>query len=598
MRRLYIGLFLLGYGVIGLFAQAYDDYIGAGHNEGIIVTTSSDYNDSKWREVASGDKTINGAGLEGKLMEAARFLAQATLGADESDVAEVARMGIENWINLQIQVTPTDYQALTTEIFDEIKTILLADGTPPEDLPRRPSWAHFRYAWWTAATTHKDLLRQKVTQALSEILVISDDSNLSGFGDGMSSYYNTLSRHAFGNYRDLLIDISLHPAMGFYLSHLNNPKANPEENTHPDQNFAREMMQLFTIGLYELHPDGTRKTDANGDPIPSYSNDDIINFADVYTGLGIGGLLDTTRNLNFGSGIWNADMTIPMTMYEEWHETKEKNLLNGYVLPANQPGIKDIEDAVTHLFNHPNVAPFLAKKLIQNLVKSNPTPQYIARVASVFDDDGTGLRGNLGAVIKAILLDQEARDCAWIDRATQGKLKAPIDRKVQYIKTLDYESPSGKLWMNSWNFKRHTGQFPLSSPSVFNFYLPDYQPIGALSDAGLMAPEFQIYNSITAIGYANEVFSWTYYERLGGNWLSEDYDVYTDLSKLVDKAKNPEVLINFLDLYMLHGQMSERTRSIIKNALLDIVPTLDGLVERIYLGVYLAMISPEYTILK
>ena len=588
--------------IIGYFnpltAQGYDDYIGAGHSEGITVTSSSDFTDPKWSEIASGDKTINGAGLEGALMEASRFLSQAAIGAEEKTLNEVAAIGIEAWIDRQMTQSPTSYLDLIKGIFNDIIQHLLAEGEDPEDLPSRPNWAAFRYAWWTATIEGDDILRQRMAKALSEILVISDESNLDGFGDALAGYYDLLSKHAFGNYKDLLLDVTLHPAMGFYLSHLNNPKANEEENTHPDQNYAREIMQLFTIGLYELNQDGTRKKDNNGDWIATYTNTDIIELADVFTGLGVGALLDTTRNLFFGNGIWNADMTTPMIMYPEWHEPSSKRLLNDYVIPANQDGLKDINDAVTHLFNHPNVGPFIAKRLIQQLVKSNPTPQYISRIASVFNDDGTGVRGNLGAVLKAILLDIEARDCEWIHHSTQGKLREPIDRLSQFIKALNYESPSEKFWMNSWNFARETGQFPLSSPSVFNFFQPNYQPVGDLSDAQLLAPEFQIYNSITAIGYANQVFRWTYYESIGGNWLSEEYDVYTDLSHLIQKSRDPEVLCNHLDLYIMNGQMSDRTRRIIKTALNEIVPTLDGLVERIYLATYLVMISPEYTILK
>ena len=578
--------------------DGYDDYIGAGHSDGIIVTTSSDFQRSKWREIASGDKTITAQGLEGKLMEASRFLAQAAIGAEEETIRAVANLGIENWIDMQLSIAPSDYLAKTYEIFDEVNDILLTEGTDPEDLPTRPDWTTFRYAWWTLTMEGEDLLRQKVSKALSEILVVSESPNLRGFGDGLSSYYDIFSRNAFGNYKDILMEVTLHPSMGSYLSHLRNPKANIEENTHPDQNYAREVMQLFSIGLYELNNDGTRKTNSNGDWIPSYDNQDIIEFSDIYTGLGLGGLLDDSGELRFSSNMYNGDMTIPMIMYEEWHETGEKILLNGFVIPDGQNGMKDIEDAITNLFDHPNVGPFLSRRLIQHMVKSNPTSFYIDRVASVFNDDGAGVRGNMAAVIKAILMDEEARSCLWLEDPIQGKLREPIERHVHFIKGLDYESPSGKLWMNSWNFHHNTGQFPLASPSVFNFFLPGYKPVGALAQRNLSAPEFQIYNSNTSIGYANTVFDWTYYESIGGNWISRDYDVFSDLSDLVDKAQDPEVLLNHLDLYLMNGQLTNRTRGVIKGALQEITPTLNGLVERIYLATYLVMISPEYNILK
>ena len=581
-----------------LRSQPYTDYIGAGHSKGIIVTTSDGEERVDFREKADGEKTITGNGLEGKRVEASRFLSQAAFGADLSEIDEVVNIGIDAWLKNQYLLPKSDFLTPTDSFARVLYDFYIAQGTDPEEISPNPGWQHFRYAWWNNAKNGKDQLRQRVAFALSQILVISDESDLGGYARGLASYYDMLAKHSFGNYRDLLLEMTLHPCMGFYLSHLNNPKEIPEENIHPDQNFAREIMQLFTIGLFELNIDGTRKIDQNGNFIPTYNNTDIAELAKVFTGLGISASLEGMDDPYFGMGLYGSDNTKPMKMYEEWHQEGEKKFIQGITIPAGQTGMKDIEDAIDMLFNHPNTAPFVCRQLIQRLVTSNPTQAYLTRVASVFNDDGNGVRGNLKAVIHAILTDEEARSCDNITNTTFGKMIEPVLRHTNFLKGVGVTSPSGYFFNHGYDLQNRTYQHPLSSPSVFNFFKPEYQPTGPLNDANLFAPEFQLLNSITSLEYANLVFGWNYYEYTTNNWENGYFMAPTNASKFFENAHDDEALINQIDLLFTHGQMSDETRTTIKQAIYNMVPTLYGAREKINMALYLTLISPDYIIKK
>ena len=573
-------------------------FLGAGNHEQIRVTSSSDLQRDYWQEIASADKTIRGQGLEGKLMEASRFLAQSTFGASPELIHEVAEVDIINWLDQQIE-TPTILMLGETQtVFQDVNRWFLEQGGDSLELSQWPSWLHFNYAWWDANTRNKDLLRQRIAFALSEIFVISIRSELEGYGEGLASYYDIFLRNAFGNYRDLLREVSLHPCMGFFLSHLNNPRSNPEENIHPDENYAREVRQLFSIGLYELNADGTRKQDSFGQDVPTYGQDEIKEFAKVWTGLSIGAVLPDmhTDEPYFGMGIYGADLTTPMKMYEEYHEPGEKKLLNGKIIPAGQSGMQDIDDAIDNLFLHPNVGPFIGTQLIQRLVKSNPSPQYVARVTAVFNDNGNGTRGDLAAVIKAILLDEEARTCTWMNDDSQGKLREPFIRYTHFVRALDVEQYYGRHWNAGYNFWEATGQMVFGAPSVFNFFLPHFIPNGPIADAEMVAPEFQIHNSRTSVSMMNQINAWAVYGSVMHSWEEYDPGSYLNIDELRDLAQDPETLVNQLDLLMTHGRLSDLTRSIIKTA-------LEGLFEgdyrddRVRLALYLIMISPDYAII-
>ena len=582
----------------------YDDYLGAGHSEGITVSSSSNYQPWGWEQIALGENTINGNGLEGRLMETSRFLTQASLGGSPELIKEVAQMDFEDWIDAQIELPPPSVLDTVRDIFERAKQWFVDDGGNPDDYAYWPYTHHFLYGWWQVNMTAKDVLRQRVALALSEIFVISYRGGLDDFGEAQAAYYDMLINNALGNYKDLLLQMTLHPTMGVYLSHFNNPKAIPEDNIHPDENFAREIMQLFSIGLYELNPDGSQKVDNDGNPIPTYNIYDIKEFAKVFTGLGPGALIENEwlDEPEFGVDKWITDMTVPMAMYNNWHQQGEKHLLNNFVIPAGQSGTEDVEQAVNSLFMHPNVGPFIARRLIQNMVKSNPTPAYIARVSAAFDNNGEGERGDMKAVVKAILLDEEARTCSWVNNSQQGKLREPMMRYFHFCRAVDkINTYDGVYWNIGYDFWQKTGQLPLASPSVFNFFLPDFQPVGPISNAGLYGPEFQIHNSLTSLGYINSVDDWVMWGVLMDSWENVGTAVTLDISKLTPLAKDPEVLINKLDLLLTHGALSDETRLIIITAL-DYIKhdTLWSyyLEYRVKMALYLIMISPDYAILK
>ena len=271
------------------FSQSDLSFLGGRPDAQIIVTTSSDEYRQGWHDIASGHKTIDGKGLDARRLEASRFLAQATLGADEQMIQQAVDMGFEAWIEEQFVIEPTLYLETLQQIYQVIYNQFLSEGNDPNEFRCRPRWYHTNYAWWEMIMTGDDLLRQRIALALSEILVISKaHSDLENYGYGVASFYDIFIKNAFGNYADILREVTLHPAMGNYLSHLNNPKANPEEFIFPDQNYGREFMQLFTVGIHLLNPDGTKKLDPTGSPIDAYNDDEIEGISSVFTGLGAG----------------------------------------------------------------------------------------------------------------------------------------------------------------------------------------------------------------------------------------------------------------------------------------------------------------------
>lgn len=577
-----------------LSGQSYTDHIGAGNNLNITVSSSSSVNQS------SGDKTISGEGLNAKQMEASRFLAQSTLGFDMAILNELAQANndFEGWINNQYQQPITLLEPLVYSITDEIKGLWLDNGKNLDDF--FGPWAlHFNYAFWQATMTKNDLLRQRVALALSEILVISINSNLTDHGESLANYYDILLKNSFGNYKDLLKEVSLHPAMGLYLSHYNNQKTNEAANIHPDENYAREIMQLFSIGLHELNLDGTQKKQG-GQPIPTYTNTDITQLAKVFTGLSANGLGEEawSDELYFGIDFYQIDKTKPMKMYENFHEQGAKSFL-GKTVPAGQTGMKDIDSAIDIIFNHPNVGPFIATRLIQRLVKSNPSKAYVQRVARTFNRNASGVRGDMKSVLKAILLDEEARSCNGINSSSAGKLREPILRLSHAAKSLPLDAPQERYYNSGFEQLNSMKQHPLGAPSVFNFYTPDHAPIGDLSDNSMVAPEFKIFDSSSSINYINKANQWFIWESLWWTWEG-DYGVENPsliTNELIELADEPEALINRMDIMYTHGQLSENTKAIIKEAMLGL-KWEDVNKDRVRLGLYLLFISPDYAILK
>ena len=534
--------------------------------------------------------------------EASRFLAQATLGADLALIQEVVTMGIEPWIDQQLALPQSqllDY--LYAELYDET-TI----GDEDADSPWREL---FRYALWQTTLNGSDLLRQRVALALSEIFVISTETDdIYDVANGAADWYDMLLRNAFGNFRDLLQDVTLSPLMGSYLSHAGNRKTDAAKNRFPDENYAREIMQLFTIGLFLLNDDGSFILDGNNEPIPTYDNSHITEFAKIFTGLqyDFDGDPHITWTPDFLSGWLNPYTAVrPMKMWDEEHEPGSKTLLNGYVVPNGQTGIEDVNEALDHLFNHPNVGPFIGRQLIQRLVKSNPSPEYIGRITAVFNDNGSGVRGDMQAVIKAILLDDEARNPSFITDPNNGKLREPFFRFTQLVRAFHYSNPQDKFWDAGWDVENSLRQYMFNAPSVFNFFSPGYRPPGPVGDAGLTGPEFQLLNSYTAISTIN-----FWYSRLEWNYVIDLPDPDDEIRGQTYNLDQPEQdltyevalvgdipsLIDHLDLLLTYGTLSTEMRAIIETAVSGYDADGADAVDVVNFAIFLFMSCPEYAV--
>ena len=566
--------------------------LGGNNTEGMSVTSSN----------GQGAETFNGDGMLPNMASASRFLGQATLGADMETITQTTTQSYKQWIENQFLQTPAfSIEQLTKDITSLALDSTYTNGGNIQNV--QPQIEYWHSAWWNYTMLSEDLLRNRIALALSEIFVISELPTLRDVPLSLANYYDMLLENSFGNFRDLLEDVTLHPAMGLYLTHVNNPKSNPAQNRFPDENYAREVMQLFTIGLYELNLDGSPKLDNNNNQIPTYDNDDIYEFAKVFTGL------TYANNFIFGQRASNElSYTMPMQMMNFWHEPGAKQLLNGQVVPDRNPvdGMADVQDAISNLFEHPNVGPFIARKLIQRLVRSNPSPKYIERVAMAFNDDGQGNRGNMQAVIKAILLDEEARDCAYASDPFEGMLREPLVRYTHLCRAFNAFTPSGLYRNRMDDFYGNTSQRVLGSPSVFNFFQPDFQPIGPVEQNNLVAPEFQITNSVTVIGYADQMHEFIfddnqameYVRFFSGETRTDDKRVNLDLTDELDLEEFSEIgtLIERLNILLLHGQMTSSTRNIITNVLQQMPESNQEI--RVKTAIFLAMISPDYQIIR
>ncbi|MDH3591711.1 MAG: DUF1800 domain-containing protein, partial [Planctomycetota bacterium] len=353
----------------------------------------------------------------------------------------------------------------------------------------------------------------------------------------------------------------------------------------PDENYAREIMQLFSIGLYELRPDGTQRLDGRGQPIPTYTNEDITEFAKIFTGLSYA---SPDGSFSDGTPVW----TTPMRMYDEFHEPGTKQLLRGFQVPAGQTGLQDLADAVDNLFNHPNVGPFFGRRMIQRLVTSNPHPHYVERVAAVFADNGNGVRGDLEAVLRAILLDPEARTSPDDAEVERGMLRESFLRRVHLARAFNASNYSFDYPISDFGADETFGQRPLSSPTVFNFFLPDYAPLGEIADAGIVAPEFQIVNAVTAITSSNELRRQVDGSMNGGRMGVRT--VTLDLAAEIAIASDARALIERLNLLLMQGDMSIPMKSILLRALSQ-TPDLE---TRVQMAVHLITLSPEYNVLR
>jgi uncharacterized protein (DUF1800 family) len=427
--------------------------------------------------------------------DAARFLAQATFGATDADIDRVMSIGYSAWIDEQLAMSGRRLQPR----MDYLRTI--DNGYFYYDRDR----LHLS-AWYWASITGQDQLRQRMGFALSEIFVVSYASAEVRFNyEVMPYYYDMLLDKAFLNYRQLLEGVALHPGMGIYLSHRANAKDDPATGARPDENFAREVMQLFSIGLWELNQDGSRKL-SNGQPIPSYGRSDVEGLAKVFTGWSWGNMRPDWKNNEYGFYSTNyayveglETLKTPMEEYPVYHSTSQKTFLGVTVAPQTAANPRaSLNTALDRLSAHPNVGPFIARQLIQRFVTSNPSPGYVSRVAGVFNNSGSGVRGDMGAVVKAILLDPEARDPAMIAVPSFGKLREPLLRITHAARAFKYQSEKGGRWMVTTNapWFLHPDppgaidQVPFDQPSVFNWFRPGYVPPNSeLSANNLVGPE-------------------------------------------------------------------------------------------------------------
>lgn len=531
---------------------------------------------------------------------AVRFLNQASFGATDASVAALTAGSYESWLSAQFALP----QRTHLSCVDMEVAVQTAAGKSVDQ-------SHFLQSWWGQSLAGQDQLRQRVAFALSQIFVVSFDGNLSDNIRGVASYYDMLGRNAFGNYRTLLEDVSLHPSMGIYLSHLRNQKEDNKGRV-PDENYAREVMQLFSIGLYELNNDGTLKT-SGGQPIETYTNADVSGLARVFTGYSWGGP-DTSDNRFYdNSNVRDPNSrVIPMQGYPKFHSISEKKFLSA-TIPAQSAAsagsmASDLKIALDTLFNHPNVGPFIGKQMIQRLTTSNPSPAYVSRVTNAFNTGsaygfGNGQRGDMKAVVAAVLLDPEARPAN--PAAGDGKLREPVLRLAHWARAFGASSASGSYKVGSTDSSTSSlGQTPMRSASVFNFYRPGYVPPNTnVATAGLVSPEMQITHETTVAGYINFMQS-TVQSGIGTS-VNNVRDLRSLYSTEMALASNSDQLLDRVNLLLMAGNMKASTRNSIKTAVDAITISTTNATsaetarrQRAQLAVFLAMVAPEYLVQK
>jgi uncharacterized protein (DUF1800 family) len=537
--------------------------------------------------------------------DAARFLLQAQFSASDAEIAAVRNKGYSAWLQEQFAApaSTTGFDWLNARGYATISTTNFFDASYPGD-----------YMIWNQLMTSSDAVRKRMALALSEYFVVSlTGLDFSWRSHAIAAWWDMLVSNSFGNYRKLLEDVTLNPAMGYYLNTKGNRKENTATGRVPDENYAREVMQLFSLGLYQLNLDGTEKRDASGNKLESYTQGDITNIARVFTGWDF----DQTQNVNTvapGStrNIPNTVYTrIPMRLTASNHSTLAATFL-GTTVPADTDGVAALKTALDTLFNHPNVGPFFGKQMIQRLVTSNPSPAYVARVASAFNNNGAGVRGDLQAVFSAVLLDEEARSPAGLTQNGFGKLREPIVRMVQWGRTFGIQSARGSWKIgDTSNPATQLGQSPLRSPSVFNFFRPGYVPPStALSATLTPAPEFQLVNESSVGGYLN------YLQNIIRNGIfvnapdlpqnasnaTNGYDITTAHSAELALVLDATGLVKRLNLLLCAGQMSAANQSLIVTALnataLTASSSDNAKRDRVAAAVLLVMASSEYLIQK
>jgi uncharacterized protein (DUF1800 family) len=539
--------------------------------------------------------------------DASRFLEQATFGATDSEIHNLSKIGYNAWLQQQFNSPITLHEPyVEQQILVNTPPCTLGSALKCNQamfLQNTDAQNYVSQSFWQQAMTGNDQLRQRVKYTLSEMLVTSSSNpTINYLPRGTAAYYDVLGQDAFGNFRQLLEDVTLNPMMGIFLSVQGNDKGDATRD--PDENYAREVMQLFSIGLYQLNPDGTQMLDATGKPIPTYSNNDVMGLAKVFTGFSwnIPGDLSDNAWYNccayVGPGF--GEDLLPMQSYPSHHSTDAKTFL-GVTIPASStPDPRgDLKIALDTLFNHPNAAPFFSKQLIQHLVTSNPSPAYVARVASVFADNGYGVRGDMKAILTAILLDEEARNASAASQNPQfGKVRESLVRYVEWARAFSAQSRNGAFNLPGTSDPVYgIGEMTLQSPTVFNWFAPGYTPPGTtISQANLVAPEMQMSNVSTVTGYLN------YMQTAIGSTAQGGADVFSSYSTETALAANPDQLVDRINLLLMAGSMDSTLRSQIVGAVNSIAIPSSGqnaintaLANRVMAAIYLTMASPSFS---
>ncbi len=516
--------------------------------------------------------------------DAARFLTQATFGPRAADVDAVLARGYSAWLDQQLATLANPH----LKFLEDAKTRRAATAVDGKsDYRDEDSYE----AIWQQWLWGNDQLRARMSFALSEIMVISNTAP-DIYPEAMSSYVDVLNKNAFATYRELLGAVALHPAMGYYLNMMGSEKEDAATNRRPNENFAREVLQLFSVGLYQLNADGTRKLDASGKTLATYDEEVVKGFAQAFTGWHFAGN-DTSKISDFDAP--KENWREPLQAWPAKHSVGSKKLLGGALLVAGGTPEADMKAALDNIANHPNVGPFIGRQLIQRFVMSNPSPAYIARVSAVFDNNGRNVRGDLGAVIKAVLLDSDARSAPVV--SSSGKQREPVIRFANLLRAFNGQSKNG---LNSIDYldsaDNALGQSPLLAPSVFNFFSPNYTRPGKLAQAGLVAPEFQITNEIQTIGTANFFFNLVRDEGYGNG----DSRVVLNLDPARALANDPIKLVDYLDGLLTYGQLSATTRQ----TMIDSVAAMPSATDewnsklRVRTALTLLVLSSDFVIQK
>jgi uncharacterized protein (DUF1800 family) len=499
---------------------------------------------------------------------AARILDQTTFGPTAAGIAHVQFVGLNAYLAEQFAAPATLLAPIPTA---PLPALCLASNT---------AYPCAESEWWQTAITGNDQLRQRVAFALSEIFVVSTQAIP---GQSIPQFHNALANDAFGNFATIMKDVTLSPAMGGYLNMLNSAKPTTVAGVVQiaNENYSRENMQLFTMGLFQLNQDGTPQLDGSGNMVPSYTQAQVQAFARAYTGwtYGVAGGGTPAKFPNP-----TADWSDPMAAVESAHDVAAKVLLDGTTLPANQTAAQDLDGALKNIFNNTNVPPFVCTQLIQHLATSTPSPAYVGRVTAVFRDNGKGVRGDMQAVLTAILTDQEARAGDTNASYDGGHLREPILFITAMMRALNFTNTDvNGSWVALSNYAANLSERPYRANSVFNFFPPDYVIPGTTT----VAPEFDIENSATAI------LRLSLADSLVNNKISTFTVDLSNTSSLGVMAATPATLVDYLGMVLMHSQMPATMRSTIISA----ITSLPTNAQRVRVALYLIITSSQYKVI-